>query len=88
MSYEKSVEIISLIESSDEIISLLDDSVKTNSVDDNSEESKLFHDNCFGESLSSVFNKLTDFNNQVSLLSKEIHSTKAYLKMLKNSIRQ
>ena len=81
MSDEKSVKIISLIESSEENFSLLDGSVETNSVNDNSEEIKslksnfeeikLFLDNCFDEGLSSQFNKFTDFNNQVSLLSNE-----------------
>ena len=80
MSDEKSVEIISLLESSEEIISLLDDSVETCSVNENSEEIKLFLDNCFGEDSSSVFDKLTNLNNQVSLLSKENSQYKSEVK--------
>ena len=88
MSDEKSVEIISLLKVLIKSFRFLINLCKINSEKDISEEIKLFLDNCFGESSSSMFNKLTDLNNQVCLLSKEIHSTKAYLKMLKNSIRQ
>ena len=77
MSYEKSVEIISLIESSDKINSLLHNYAEPYSVNDNSEEIKLFFVNCLGENSSSMFDKLTYLNSQ------ENYSTKANFMILK-----
>ena len=57
-----------------------DNSEEIKSLESDSEKIKFFLDNCFGKSSISMFNKLTDLNNQVSLLFKENSQYKSELK--------